>query len=283
MATLLASILTPPWGPQHAPRTVLRCTRLIVGVLGLTLLTAGTAQAQNWEGPYAGLHLGYRWGNLDLTSPAYSFPDGFGGMVQVPARNESYSLNAPIFGGHAGYNFLLSEDWLVSIEGDIAAAGGASKSSSTGFSSMSAAPCIDLESIDVAYYDKYECGAITTNSDRISRVELGWQATLRARLGFIDGSTLYYAAAGLAWIQADWNETISISGGQSSSVSKSAVLPGWTVGFGSETFIAQDWIARIEYLYEDFSNTNIPLAFTSEMGTIEVIAHKLRLGLSWKF
>lgn len=250
--------------------------RIVLLALTFFAAMAGNAHAQSWEGPYAGVHGGYRWGNLDLSSPAYTFSDGVGGTVQVPGRAESYSLNSVLIGGHAGYNILLNQNWLIGIEGDFTAAGGASKGSSASFSSTSGMPCYDDDEDD-------ECRTITTNSGRISNVELGWQATLRARLGLIDGSTMYYITGGLAWLQADWDETIAIQNGSSETVSKDAILPGWAVGFGTETFISQDWIARLEYLYEDFSSTSIPLAFTSSTGTIDATAHKLRLALSLKF
>ena len=247
--------------------------RLGIVIIALFAFLSSNASAQSFEGAYAGVHAGYRWGVLDLSSPAYTFPDGAGGTVQVPARSESYSINGPLIGAHAGYNFLLNPEWLVGVEGDIAAVGGSSKSRSAAFSSV-AAPDDDCDE---------DCPATVTASNRVSQADLGWQATLRARLGFIDGATLYYAAAGLAWIQADWTETVSTGTGSMQSVNRSMVVPGWTVGVGAETFIDQDWIARIEYLYEDFSSTNVPLAFTSRQGTIDIIAHKLRLGVSLKF
>ena len=42
-------------------------------------------------------------------------------------------------------------------------------------------------------------------------------------------------------------------------------------------------ILRLEYLYEDFGSVSVPLARTTKEGEVDVTAHKLRVGLSYKF
>lgn len=85
-----------------------RLTWLFVNSFACLVVLPGSAEAQEWSGYYVGAHGGYRWVDLDITTPAYSFLDGTGGTVQVPTRNESFNINGGIGGVHGGYNFLLS-------------------------------------------------------------------------------------------------------------------------------------------------------------------------------
>lgn len=84
-------------------------------------------------------------------------------------------------------------------------------------------------------------------------------------------------------MQTDWTETLSVAGGQTQTVGSDEILTGWVIGAGAETFLAPNLLGRIEYLYEDFGSSSLPLAFTQEMGGIDATAQKLRIGLSMKF
>lgn len=58
----------------------------------------------DWEGAYAGVHLGYSWGEADHTSgPGFNDMDISGWLV----------------GGQVGYNFYLTEGIVAGIEGDL--------------------------------------------------------------------------------------------------------------------------------------------------------------------
>ena len=60
----------------------------------------------------------------------------------------------------------------------------------------------------------------------------------------------------------------------------------WTIGAGAEYAMTRNWIIRAEYLFEDFGTVHVPLAAALPAGTsgnIDLDAHKLRLGISYKF
>ena len=240
----------------------------LLTILGLLLLTPSHVAANSFEGGYAGIHIGFRWADMELDTPAYQFKDAFGGTVQIPARSETISLDGVIGGGHFGYNVVQATNWLFGVEADIDF-GNSSKTTSFSTSRLIA--------------NDNETPPIISQQNRISSLKIGWQGTLRTRFGFIQDNWLFYSTAGIAFMQADWTETITSTGGGSQTVEASELLTGWVVGGGIESFVDVNTIARIEYLYEDFGPNSIPLPFTSSTGELSATAHKLRVGLSWTF
>lgn len=93
-----------------------------------------------------------------------------------------------------------------------------------------------------------------------------WLATARGRVGYAFDRILVYATGGGAFAPA------SFSGGVGSTT-----MMGWTAGLGVEAAFAQNWTAKIEYLYVDFMNPSI--AGNSFSATENVI----RAGVNYKF
>jgi opacity protein-like surface antigen len=239
---------------------------ILCGVISLGFSAPASAQA--WSGAYAGVHAGYRWGIADLSRPAYPVPDGFGGTSISPASSERYETAGAIGGAHAGYNLALSPGLLIGIEADISAG----RDKDTRYAQLTSSQFIgELEEF------------VTITQNRTSSFELGPQGSLRARLGLVAGPWLLYTTGGVAFTRAEWTDTFSVVVGPSASVSKSDTLTGWVAGAGAETFVAPGWLVRTEYLYEDFGRMTVPLAFTSRTGTLDLVAHKLRAGVSFKF
>ncbi len=64
-----------------------------------------TSSSFDWTGFYAGLHIGYGWGDVDIA----------GGAINV-------DVDGILGGGQIGYNWQ-TDQWVWGIEGDISAAG----------------------------------------------------------------------------------------------------------------------------------------------------------------
>jgi outer membrane immunogenic protein len=96
----------------------------------------------NWNGPEIGLIAGYGWGSAKAPGTHFS-ADGWSG------------------GAYAGYNFQLAPQFVLGVEGDIAASGMDGSVSGLG-------------------------------------VENPWNATLRARAGWAYNQFLFYGTGGLA-------------------------------------------------------------------------------------
>jgi outer membrane immunogenic protein len=91
-------------------------------------------------------------------------------------------------------------------------------------------------------------------------VKTTWDASVRARAGFlVDPAILFYATGGPAWLHVESTSNCgtgtfgSCSSGLGPSViSNSTTKFGYTVGAGIEAMLTPNWIARGEYRFSDF-------------------------------
>jgi opacity protein-like surface antigen len=239
-----------------------KTSKLLVGLASLTLTDIAIADAApvyNWTGFYIGGHAGYRWARTSNGPGSDSFVDIF----QLPSRTDTYSPEGGIAGVQAGYNVMLTPDFLVGVEGDW----------SWGSSSASAAGLVLNDQGDGVSF--------------ASRLELSWQATLRARLGVVSGPWLFYGTAGVAFTRAHWTDTTTlvIVGNPQESVSSDVgkTLTGWVVGVGVDYMWTPNWIARVEYLHENFGSFDVPFGLSPTTGQFDLDVDKVRVALSYKF
>jgi len=182
-----------------------------------------------------------------------------GGLVWGKASH-SYSNGAPsttadldgfVGGGHAGYNFQ-SGNIVFGIEGDVEAGDvNGSFSNLTGMTSV---------------------GSTKLNS----------QWSVRGRLGFAAGNTLFYLTGG--WASGDFDFTGGPAPGPAC-CGYSQTLHGWTAGGGAEVGFAPNMTVRIEYRYTDFGSASggLPPIFPDVIMPVDVSTHALRFGLSYKW
>ena len=116
--------------------------------------------------------------------------------------------------------------------------------------------------------------------------KLTWQATIRGRLGVVNGNPrLSDATGGVAFINTTWSESATAFG-VTDGWALSKTRTGWVVGGGIEYMLHNpNWLVRVEYLYEDFGSWNVPFGVTEvpQIGKIELELEKLRVGISYKF
>lgn len=113
-----------------------------------------------------------------------------------------------------------------------------------------------------------------------SDFHIGYEASVRGRLGYTFDSFLLYATAGGALMSGSWRD-LSITGGDS----YSRLVPGWTVGLGAEWAYLSHWTARLEYRYTSyvsaaFVSTN---AFPGTHENHSVSEQAVRAGLIYRF
>jgi opacity protein-like surface antigen len=249
--------------------------KFLVGLASLTLLDIAVAAAAepapvasyDWSGFYVGGHAGFRWADANFSGPGYSFDTG-GGVVTFPARNESYPSNGGIFGVQAGYNVMLTPMILVGLEGDWTW-GSSNQSITTAFSGI----------------DSFGDGFTFS---RTSEIKLTWQATVRARAGLVNGPWLFYGTIGPAFAHVNWSENSQLVGNFfgtfNSSWNTSITLTGWAVGGGVEYMYTSNWIARLEYLHENFGSNAVPYGFGPQTGNLDLRdVNKVRVAISYKF
>src|ERR1700688_666217 len=135
--------------------------------------------AYNWNGFYAGGHLGYAWGssNWSATTPGTPNVSGSFSLAQpIDTFNETGSF---FTGLQAGYNYMLPNRVLIGGEVD------ASFPSFQNLAGLSIGGATNLTSP-------------TLGAETFSETVLA-SATVRSRIGYAPGGWLLYATGGFAW------------------------------------------------------------------------------------
>jgi outer membrane immunogenic protein len=176
-------------------------------------------------------------------------------LTAAPATNERFNL-APdgINGGvQLGYNWQAA-NWVYGIEADIQ--GSSQKDNKT-----------TVLGNTVAYDAK-----------------LPWFGTVRGRVGYSVGSTLFYATGGYAYGSV---KTKITNAGITNSLSKTQ--DGYAVGGGIETpfkllgLFGPAWTTKTEYLYVDLGSSTDLVGTTGATSTTKVTEHVFRTGLNYHF
>ena len=108
-----------------------------------------------------------------------------------------------------------------------------------------------------------------------------WLATVRGRFGWLANETMYfYATGGLALANVNTDSTVNFNG-IVNNVSDSTTHAGWTLGAGLEWRFAQQWSAKVEYLYVDLGHASNPfLISNNDRALTENI---FRIGVNYHF
>ena len=81
-----------------------------------------------------------------------------------------------------------------------------------------------------------------------------WFGTLRGRVGYALNNVMFFGTGGIAFGELRAN-TFGLS--------ESHTNAGWTVGVGAEMGFAQNWSAKVEYLYVDLATSNFVITGAS--------------------
>lgn len=115
-----------------------------------------------------------------------------------------------------------------------------------------------------------------SNSERYS-VEENWRASIRGRVGYAADRALFFATAGVAWVDLD---TQYLHPGSSPSEVRGTTATGFTVGGGAEYALSNNWSLRGEYLYSSYDTERFAHNGPSD---VDYTTHELRAGISYKF
>jgi outer membrane immunogenic protein len=200
----------------------------------------------NWGGFYVGANGGYIFGNSNWSGPAGNTASPTSSAVATGP----FSARGLLGGGTLGLN-LQANAFVFGVEadGDWTNLNG---SSSNVYCSSAGATC-------------------ETNS-----VFFG---TLRARFGYAFDRVLVYGTGGVAdgKVQAGFNPPASFDG---------ATPFGFTGGAGVEVAFADNWTAKVEYLYADLGT--MPCNTAANCGTsvpvnVKLTENIVRAGINFKF
>jgi outer membrane immunogenic protein len=206
----------------------------------------------------------YNWGGIYYgINGGYGFgksdwtdPNNFSPL----SSTGNFNLSGGLVGATVGANYQV--DALVfGVEGDIDASWMDGKSSSP------------------------FCGAVGFGAAAQCETQNNWLATARFRLGYAVDRVLFYGTAGGAF--GDIRTGVTGAG------TTSSTKAGWTAGAGVEAALADNWTARIEYLFVDLQNATCNTAGSCGLDSaapvvaandaIKFEASLIRLGLDYKF
>lgn len=221
----------------------------------------------DWQGLYAGIHVGYGWGDAETTIDALPTPEQFINLAQTKMNPHPSGV---IGGGQLGYNWQKN-NFVFGIETDFSGSG-MSKSST-------------YDSITQNTGASWN-GTTTTHQDT------DWFGTLRLRAGLTPcNKFLIYGTGGMAYGRVNYsaNADFKPQGTIEYPTSFSKTKVGWTVGGGVEYALTSNWSIKTEYLYYDLgsesktadpSPANPPFQVKYEW---ETNAHTVNLGLNYRF
>ncbi|HEX5508181.1 MAG TPA: outer membrane protein [Pseudolabrys sp.] len=223
----------------------------------------------SWTGWYAGINAGYGFGSVGNTfnlNPPTGNP--------FDTINASNHLNGFIGGGQVGYNYQITPNsWVAGIEADLQYTNFKGSDSFSGV-----VPPLFRPGSRFVY-----------NQDQ--RVD--WLATVRGRLGWTPGdhTFLLYATGGLAVGGVKASDSLSLVGGGATITwagDSSTTRAGWTIGGGIEARVAENWTAKLEYLYYDLGHLTVAansVPATGIVGTtdFEFRGNIVRAGLNYRF
>jgi outer membrane immunogenic protein len=198
----------------------------------------------NWTGFYIGANLGGAWASGTLTDnlTGASFTGNHSGVIG---------------GGTVGYNWQISPNFVVGIEGT--------------FDGTSIGTTSNIVSVPILGTPTAVQGSIGTN----------WVSTLAARFGIAVNNILYYAKGGGGLADNSASLTNTITG---TSVSTSNTRSGWLVGGGIEYGMTPNWTIKAEYDYLRMSNwTNSGPLSPVDTFSLSRQINMFTVGVNYKF
>jgi outer membrane immunogenic protein len=256
---------------------------------------APPAVVLGWTGFYIGANGGYGWGRWDSNSISAIFPDGV-------TTNADPDVNGWFGGVTAGYNWQLSRQWVVGIEGDFDWSG---ERASDSASSTASALTVGFPQGRNACDAHFPC-TTTTMTTTANEWRKDWFGTLRARAGIlVDPTWLLYGTGGIAFAGTKFstsstttttitdsiggivNPATGAAGGSpvtagGAAFSQTRNVVGFAVGAGVEKLLSRDWSLKAEYLFMDFG-THTFLVGTGDDTSIRLIENIIRVGVDYHF
>jgi outer membrane immunogenic protein len=104
-----------------------------------------------------------------------------------------------------------------------------------------------------------------------------WLGTARGRIGYAWNRVLFYGTVGAAYGNID---------STAFATTNSSTEVGWTAGAGIEGAIADNWTAKVEYLYADLGHGSCTTACGSPPFATQSVSLKdnlVRVGINYKF
>ena len=228
----------------------------------------------SWTGYYLGVNAGYGWSesnDISTTGQATANVNNVLGGARpgtVRVRQDGF-----VGGGQIGYNYQFAPSWVFGVEADI------------------------------AYTDMGRSTSVTTvplsgvgSLNNVFSNNLEYLGTVRGRLGYTVGQTMFYGTGGFAYGEVNNGASLFGSAATGNNLqftgSSSQTRTGYAVGGGIEHAISQNWTVKAEYLYYDLGRNTVNVAVipgaagaggTGYNSSFRTEGNIVRAGLNYKF
>jgi outer membrane immunogenic protein len=217
----------------------------------------------DWSGAYAGVHLGYGWGDSRFTDAEYNgFPPFF------PTVIWDVGSDGFLGGIQAGYN-VQTGSVVLSVEGELGYLGLKGGKLQPG-----------TDPFDVPY-------------DASGTIDKDWYGGISARLGYAWERTLFYLEGGAVYSAANLgfiDTCVTAPCGDTMIEAYKSAGWGYQLGGGVEYAVARNWTIKAEYVYFDFGShmitgTGVGGSFEGMVFNIHsnLSVHTAKAGLNYKF
>ncbi len=217
------------------------------------------ARTTTWRGAYFGAAAGYALVNFDSIYDLSNINDN-ARDTEDSVLGRFFNLDGTALGGHIGYNHVV-DNFIIGIEADWTHVG----TSDSRFDP------------DISIF----------GDDDAASADINWIASLRGRLGITSAQTLFYATAGIAWVNADYAAVDGDFFNTSRSGSTSLDQTGYVVGGGLEHALTDHLLVRFEAMHYQFGRRVDTRGITldSDPGDYARIKNisLARVGISYKF
>jgi outer membrane immunogenic protein len=204
-----------------------------------------------WTGFYFGAHAGGAWAQKDFGNQTFAF----GGVTYTPVAT-TVDPSGWLAGGQIGAQYQAGS-WVFGIEMDASWANlnGNANCSSTVIAIPLTANC-------------------SAKADALG--------TVAGRLGIALDRLLLYGKGGGAWISDKYRVTSSVLNFDSSET-----MWVWELGAGAEYSFTDNWSAKIEYNYIDFSTRTVEFTDTTDQinlnSNIRQRVQVVKTGINYRF
>jgi outer membrane immunogenic protein len=230
------------------------------------------APAFSWTGFYVGVGVGAQFSDNKWNTTGTAI-NAAGVLGPAGTNDNPASFNKTGFqlSGFVGYNYQLTQSFVIGIEGDIGGSFGGKKT---------------VYGIPGTFIGAYPAGSVDLTTG-----ELGLNGSIRGRLGFLLTPTIMlYGTGGVAFQQAKYGVSCALATPgwclANRAQSESDTRVGWTAGAGLEAQLWGNWLGRAEYRYADFGNKSE----TFFAGTADALSantslkiHTVQIGVAYKF
>jgi outer membrane immunogenic protein len=214
-------------------------------------LFATPAAAQQFTGPYIGVHAGYGGGDSGTRTTlsgqwAIESQDVQDHVVHMTSQD--LDPKGALYGGQVGYSYQTPGNVVVGAEADFS--------------------LLDIDDREI-HGPMAVPSAPSLSYTAGNRVNAKHMYSLRGKLGYAIGKTMIYAHGGYAWVKAEYDSSLTSNGGYLKAGERTKTSEGLIYGAGIETKFTNNvsGLAEVSYTNQghvSFQNAYLPgSTFTS--------------------